>query len=174
MFFSFTNIWRHWLYILFLSTHPFPYYWGSIIYCTMKTSSELWWTFSITIWWILNIHKTYGLSFPPWICLTYSRICYIISGNNITSIANVSWYFQLNCFEFFLVWQHSHHHQHIYFCHLNIHICHTNWLNIDLCRIKENTDLCIVQIEPSCKTLSKSLTTHFPCECLRMCAIFPN
>ena len=42
-----------------------------------------------------------------------------------------------------------------------------------LCRIKERTDMGSVQIDPSCKILSKEPTTHLLCEFLRTYAPFP-
>ena len=55
-----------------------PYSWGSINDWIMKTRSELWQSFSITIWWIIYINITCCPSFYSWICTTYSCIFYIV------------------------------------------------------------------------------------------------
>ena len=51
---SFTILGGHCLYISKFVNFP-PYSRGSINYCIMKTRSELWRSFSITIWWTIYI-----------------------------------------------------------------------------------------------------------------------
>ena len=62
------------------------YSWGSINYLIMKKWSEMWWSFSIMIWWTFKIHKTCCLSFSTWMHPTYSCVFYIIPFMNTSSI----------------------------------------------------------------------------------------
>ena len=63
-----------------------PYSWGGINDFIMKTQSDMWRSFSITIWWTSYINITCCLSFSSWICLTYSCIFYIVIFHNIILI----------------------------------------------------------------------------------------
>ena len=66
------------LYIQFEFVDSSPYSWVSINDCIMKTQSELWQSFSITIWRTGYINITCCLSLSSWICPTYSCIFYIV------------------------------------------------------------------------------------------------
>ena len=73
------------LFILFEFFNPPPYYWGSINDCIMKTHSEPWQSFSITIWWTSYINITclpflfFLHIFNVFLYLLYSHFYNIIS-----------------------------------------------------------------------------------------------
>ena len=155
------------------------YCWGIINYCTMKTLSELWLSFSIPIWWSLKIHKTCCLSFSPLIHPTYSCTLYIWCVNNMTFISICLLIFCIIKLSIFLFLKNTTPII-IYISVISIYIFVIKFCTMMykvrkywLCRIKERTALGPFQIDPSCKFLSKASTTHLPCECLRTGAISP-
>ena len=100
--------------IQFQFINPLTYYWGRIHYWIMKTLSEMWWSFSITIWWTLNIHKTCCLLFSFWIHPTYYCTLYIWCGKNTTSISIYILIFCIIKFSILMFWKNNHSYQHQY------------------------------------------------------------
>ena len=82
-----------------------PYSWGIINYCTTNKWYDMWWYFSIKIGCTLKIHKTFCLSFSPWIYLTYYYILYIKSLNNIISISICRVLFCIIMLSNLLIWK---------------------------------------------------------------------
>ena len=146
----------------------------------MNTWSELWWSFSIKIWWTFKIKNLLPFVF----LLNTSDVLlylYIVTFKNIISISICCLVFCIVTFSNVLFWKNT------TLIIINIFLSVIRFYifviksctmmykmnNIYLFRIKDKTALGLVQIEPSCKILSKAPTTHLLCECFRACALLP-